>query len=486
MEKYKLEKIMRDVILKAVKNRACELTKGNLNIMKIWNLKIFRFAQTCLTAVRYDNVTSVCNSSKLVVTMVFLFAVSLGAQQEMTLEQSIEIALKENLEIQIVTNSNKASNNNVNIGNAGLLPQVILSASTTYNDDELNNSSIITNQAYTNNYVGLNATYTLFDGFKNIATYDQLKTQGKISDYQTQYTIEQNILQVTNSYYQVASLTDQLNINKESLQISKERLERTSNKKDYGQAKSIDYLSAVVDFNKDSVSYISSRTLLLQAKQSFNKLLNRDIDYVFYVNLDIVNELLPNRDELIKTAKESNALYKASEENIDLAELNIKSANSSFYPQLSVDANYSLYNTQDEWDVNLNDRNKGFSAGLNLSYNLFNGFRNSIQKQNAEIDFKNAELEKKNEMLSLITQISNTYQQYEDSKISLKLENDNLKSAELNFKISKEFYNLGQITNTQFRESQLNLIQAKSNISLLKYSVKTYEAELESLAGILL
>lgn len=424
--------------------------------------------------------------NKLIVIMLFLYAVSLNAQQKITLEQSIEIALQENLEIQIVKNNNESSQNNIHIGNAGLLPQVNLIASSTYNDNEINSAGIKTNQSYTSNYVGLNATYTLFDGFYNIAAFDQLKTQGKISDYQTQYTIEQNILQVINYYYEVATLTDLLNINKESLRISKERLQRTSNKKDYGQAKSIDYLSALVDFNQDSVSYINSQTLLTQSKQNFNKLLNRDVDFEFDVDLAVLYEALPSRDELINTAKEKNALFKASEENIELAELSVTSANSNFYPQLSVEANYSLYNTQNEWDINLNDRNKGFYAGLNVSYNLFNGFQNSIQRQNAEIDYKNAELEKKNEMLSLVTEISNTYQQYENSRISLKLEKDNLESAELNFSRSKELYNLGQITNTQFRESQLNLIQAKSSISSLKYSVKIYEAELESLAGILL
>ena len=470
MKRYKQKNVKQNVILNALKN---------LGSMNLFSSEIFRSAQ-------YDNKIKVNNFIKLITIMFFLFVVSLQAQQKMTLEQSIEIALKENLAIQIVKNNNESANNNIHIGNAGLLPQVNLSASSTYNDNQLNNDGFETNQSYTSNYVGVNATYTLFDGFGNISAYNQLKTQGKISDYQTQYAIEQNILQVTDSYYQVASLTDQLNIKKESLQISKERLERTSNKKDYGQAKSIDYLSALVDFNQDSVSYIGSRTLLLQAKQNFNKLLNREIDSDFEVNLDVLYEIIPNRDEIINTAKENNALYKAAEENIDLAELNIKSTNSNFYPQLSVDANYSLYNTQKEWEVSLNDRNKGFSAGLNLNYNIFNGFKNSIQKQNAEIGYNNAELEKKNELLSLITEISNTYQQYEDSKTSLKLENDNLESAELNFSRSQELYNLGQITNTQFRESQLNLIQAKSNISLLKYSIKTYEAELESLAGILL
>lgn len=423
---------------------------------------------------------------KSIVLLLFLFTVSLNAKQKITLEQSINIALKENLNIKIAKNNNEASNNNINIGNAGLLPQVGLTASTTYNDNELNSSAIKTNQSYTSNYLGVNAVYTLFDGFNNIASYYQLKTQGKISGYQTQDIIEQNILQVTNFYYQVASLTDQLNIKKESLQISKERLNRTTNKQEYGQAKSIDYLSALVDFNQDSVAYINSQTLLKQAKQNFNNLLNRDVDFEFDVDLEVTYEILPARDELINIAQEKNASYNAIEESIGLAESNVKVANSNFYPQLSIDANYSLYNTQDEWDVNFNNRNRGFSTGLNLSYNIFNGFRNSIQKQNAEIELKNAEHEKNYELLSLITQISNTYQQYNDSKISLKLENDNLESAELNFSRSKELYNLGQLTNTQFRESQLNLIQAKSNISSLKYSVKNYEAELEKLAGMLI
>jgi outer membrane protein len=426
------------------------------------------------------------NKYNLVLSIMFLFAVSLSAQQKMTLEQSINIALQENLNIKIAKNNNEASNNNINIGNAGLLPQVGLTASTTYNDNEIDNGGIKTNQSYTNNYVGVNATYTLFDGFNNIASYDQLKTQGKISDFQTQHTIEQNILQVTNSYYEIANLTDKLNINRESLQISKERLGRTSNKKDYGQAKSIDYLSALVDFNKDSVAYINSQTLLLQAKHNFNKLLNRDINLEFDVDLDVSYKLVPSRDELINIAKEKNASYKATTENIDISESNIKIANSNFYPKLSIDANYNLSKTNDEFELSLEDKNRGFSTSLNLSYNLFNGFRNSIQKQNAEIDLKNAELETKNEMLSLITQISNTYQQYEDNKTSLNLENENLESAELNFSRSKELYNLGQLTNTQFRESQLNLIQAKNNISSLKYSVKMYEAELERLAGILI
>lgn len=424
--------------------------------------------------------------NKLITMLVFVLALPLTAQQTLTLEESINIALQHNLDIKVAKNENISANNNINIGNAGFLPSVNLTASTSYSDNEINSSQVLSNYSSTSNTIGISASYTLFDGLNNFASYEKLKSQGKMSDYQTQNMVEQNIIQVTNTYYTVAGLTEQLKILKESVIISRDRLARTENKKNYGQAKSVEYLSALVDFNRDSVSYIGLHTSLAQAKQDLNYLLNRDIDHIFDVELEVVYKDIPPSDELIELAKENNALYKVSSKNINFAKSNIKSAKSGFLPKLSIDANYNYNKTNDEFDLSFLDKNRGFTTSLNLSYNLFNGFRDDIKTQNAEIELKISDLERNREILSLITEITNVYQQYEDSKTSLKLENANLESAELNFERSRELYNLGNLTNTQFRESQLNLIQAKYSITTLKYSIKAYESELERLAGILI
>ena len=72
------------------------------------------------------------------------------------------------------------------------------------------------------------------------------------------------------------------------------------------------------------------------------------------------------------------------------------------------------------------------------------------------------------------------------TKVNPWLEEKNLESAELNFKRTQELFNLGQVTTTQFREAQLNLISARNNISSAKYTAKLLEIELMRLSGQLL
>ena len=68
----------------------------------------------------------------------------------------------------------------------------------------------------------------------------------------------------------------------------------------------------------------------------------------------------------------------------------------------------------------------------------------------------------------------------------LDLESSSLEAAKLNFKRTQELYHLGQVTTTQFREAQLNLIRAKSSMSWAKYEAKLNEIILMKLSGRLL
>jgi outer membrane protein len=414
--------------------------------------------------------------------LLFLFAINISAQQKQSLEETIEMALKENLGVKIARNNNEINQNNIHIGNAGLLPKLDLSASATYNDTELNKAT----PKSTNNVAGIRVSYTIFDGFANISTYSKLKTSGKMSEYETKNIIENTILTATEQYYEAARLTDQLNIAEESLNISRERLERLHSKVEYGQSKGLEYLSAEVDFNKDSVSYINTKTLLKQAKQKLNKLLNRDIDTDFIVKTEVTFETIPEKNKLILLAKERNAFYQAALQGIIWAEEEIKISQSAYLPTLSLESSYGYNASPLNLKLGFDNAERTFSAGLNLSFNIFNGFRNTIQSQNSEILLKNADLSKKNRLLDLLSSISNYYQLYVDSKTTLELEQKNLETTELNFERSKEFYDLGKITLVQFREAQLNFIRSKNNIVSLTYSIKILEIELKKLGGILI
>ena len=423
---------------------------------------------------------------KAALLIMLTMASAISAQEKLTLDECVSIALRENLSIQIAENASKIAENNYHPGNANLLPRLDLSSSATYNDNETNTNGATKNSAFTTNIVGLRATYTLFDGFGNTANYEKLKYLRDMSDLEQRDVIERTITKTVSTFYETARLSELVNIEFESLEISRDRLERVKNKQQYGQARSVDYLSALVDLNRDSVNYINTKTQLHHAKQRLNALLNREVDTDFYVELEVQFETIGDKETITNSALERNAAYKLALQNIKLSETDISIANANYLPILSLDANYGYNKTVDEFGINYADRNKNFSVGLNLSYNIFNGFRNSIQSQNAEIRFKNSELSEKAALLEMMTEISNTYQQYSDELVTLKLEKQNLQSAETNFLRTKELYELGQVTLTQFRESQLNFIRAKLNIANITYSVKVFEAELKRLAGILL
>ena len=104
-----------------------------------------------------------------------------NAQDVLTLEDALKIALENNYDIKIAKNDSKISQTNLAIGNAGMLPKVTASVvdnngiqnlSQTRADGTTNSLDNAKNSSLT---YGANLDWTIFDGFKMFAKYDQLK-----------------------------------------------------------------------------------------------------------------------------------------------------------------------------------------------------------------------------------------------------------------------------------------------------------------------
>jgi len=408
------------------------------------------------------------------------------AKDLLTLEDAIVITLKENHSVQVARNNAEISENNAHPGGAGLLPRVDITAGTNYNDNELKTAAGSVYESSTVNSANIQASYTLFDGLGNIYTYKKLNSLSESGQLQTRNQIELSILEVSNQYFTVTEASENLKLAKESLEISRQRLEREQNRSQYGQSNTIKVLSAEVDFNTDSVSYVNNQLALDQSKRELNVLLNRDVNTDFRVKSEVEFENNFNLPEIQFNAVENNAAYLLTKNNTKQSEFDVKIASSAYMPQLNFQTSYGYNQTENEWVVALDDPNRNFTAGLNLSFNLFNGFQNSVNKQNAQIQLKNERILQDEALLSLQSDVANNYQAYQNSLYVLKVQQKNLEPAQLNFTRTKELYDLGQVTTTQFREAQLNLIQAKNNILSAKYDAKINEIHLLRLSGKLL
>lgn len=396
-------------------------------------------------------------------------------EEPLSFQQAIAIALERNHQVLIARNTAAIAKNNVNIGNADLLPEFSLSAGTTY----LDASDI----AATTTSTEVQVTYTLFDGLGNIYRFKKLQEGGELGELEARNAIETTLLQVSIAFYSAASAYENLQITQELLSISEERLARAKKRSAYGQARTIDVLSAQVDYHADQVTVTQAKFLWDETRRSLNVLLNREYQHPFTIDTTVEFRQNFDPEQLKSAALSSNAVYLAARKRWVQSQYDLRIARSQFLPRLDFSGSFGYTQTAPHLHIGFNDAEPSLRIGATLSFNLFDGFKRKIQSQNAKIQQKNRELTLEETRLNLEKEVTSAYESYQNSLLVLDLEKKYLEAAELNFKRTRELYNLGQVTTTQFREAQLNLIRSRSNVATAKYEAKIKEIELLRLTG---
>lgn len=85
--------------------------------------------------------------------------------------------------------------------------------------------------------------------------------------------------------------------------------------------------------------------------------------------------------------------------------------------------------------------------------------------------------------LNLNRDVNNAWSVYQTALFVLKAQEKNLTTNERNFSRTREQQSLGLITSIEFRQAQLNLLNAKLNYNQAKYSAKNAELALLQLSG---
>ena len=431
------------------------------------------------------------NFNKLTLLLLLSFSASFS-QNKLTKKEAINLALENNYGIKIAKNNIEIAKNNASIYNSGFLPKVNVSAGANYslNNTELTNNANEVNeindaesQAY-NTSIGLN--YTLFDGFGRSYNYKKLKETYNLSELEAQAIIENSVLQIFTTYYEVAQLTEDNQNILASLNISKQRLERAKYSFEYGQSTKLQLLNAEVDVNNDSIKYINTQRLLANTKRDLNLLLGRTITTKFNVDTDITFSLTFNSQNLLEKAKSHNIEIQKATKSIKLNNYDIKFNKSFLLPTLTLSGSYGYNKSKNDASVFINQTSNGLNTGLNLSWNVFDGGNTKTRIQNAKIAADNLQVQKEQITNELERNVANALEIYNNALFILKAEDKNVETNKRNFSRTEEQFKLGQITSIEFRQAQVNLLNAQSNLNLAKYDAKNAELKLLQLTGDLL
>lgn len=414
-----------------------------------------------------------------------------SAQEKLSLEEAISIALKNNYDIKLVNNDIQIAKNNVNPGSAGMLPR--LDGSFTDGGSKQNitrtqsngNQQTLDGVRNTNMSYGASLGWTIFDGLQMFTNYERLKELQKQGDVNAKATILTTVSNVINSYYTVLKEQRLVSARDSVLDISQLRLRIANNKLSIGRGSKLDVLTAKVDYNTDTSSYLQEVNLLKTAKITLNQVLARDLNIDFGVPemIDIDHQL--NYGTLAGQMAQLNPDLQSAFINKKIAELNLKQVKGQRYPVVAVNGGYEFQKSASPTGFNTQQRSNGFTYGLTASLNLFNGFLQRQSERNAKIEINSSELSLEKTKQDINAQLISTYQNYLTNLDLLKVEGNNVDIAKQNLDITLEKYRLGSISPLELREAQKNSIDAITRFLEAQYQAKLTEISLKEISGTL-
>ena len=428
---------------------------------------------------------------KILIIFIAVFTTTVAlSQDQLDKNEAVKIALENNFDIRTADNNVAIARNNASLKNSNYLPSVSASGAATYSRSDtettLQDGTVraidgVDTYRY-NASIGLN--YTLFDGFGREFLYRSLKENYNISELQARSVIEIALVNIFAAYYEVARLTENEITQQQTLDISRERLQRSKYGFDYGQSTQLDVLNAEVDYNTDSINYLTIRQQLENEKRNLNLLLGRDIEIVYSVDTALVyaTDLI---FEVIKEKSTSNNVsILLSQGSLRNAEYNIKSTSSSRIPKLGLNASYGGQ-LNDLGPTSFADKQIliGPSVGATLSWNIFDGGSTNVRRQNSKITMENQQVALEQAQLNLSRNVSNAWNIYKTALFVMEAERTNLRTNQRNFDRTVEQHGLGQISSIEFRQAQINLLNAQLNYNQAKYSAKIAELALYQLSG---
>ena len=423
--------------------------------------------------------------------VLFIFGASSFAQElpQLGLVNAITEGLGNNYSILLARINEQVSSNNATTGNAGMLPSVTLNGT-------LNNGIANSYARYidgreqdrlgaksTNMNANVALDWTIFDGLAMFANYDRLKELEMMGQENLRASIQQTIASIMNIYFDIVTRQQELDATEHILRISRLRKISANDRFLGGRVSKVDLLSAQVDYNADTASYIQQTEGLKKAKIQLNKLLARDITADFSASDSITIDQTLHYGRLHDLALAENPDVVLSRMSVNVAAFTLKAMEGSRYPRVRLTSNYTMVSTQSATGQIEESRSGTFNYGATFSMPLFNGLNINRQIKNARLEKDAADIRYEQIQKEIEAQVATAYSVYEVNRMLADFEAKNLVLAAENLDISMDRYRLGAISAVELRDVQRSYISATNRLLVATYNAKVAETALKLLTG---
>jgi outer membrane protein TolC len=420
----------------------------------------------------------------------FLLLISFFAAkaQILTLDACVQRALESNYGIQIAKNSENISRINLKSYSV-FLPVIYGDAnyrSNYYNTttkDVDGNKDTYHNNNILNANAAVNLNWRIFDGLSMFFTHSKNKALLDISTLNTVLEIEQLISNVSAAYYNVWVQTKLLEASENIVDISNQRFNIANSKYQIGSISGLEYRQSKIDLNADSSVLMLQQQALTNAYISLNKLMNSDLMKEKYVQDTLALLPLFNYKEIVDSALHSNTSLLIYQKGIKLSELEVKNSLSQFFPTLDFSTGYQFTNAKTPISTIVQTQSHGFYWGFTARIPIFSRMESLRNNKVAKYQLQNAELQYKDVELNVLSALAELYNIYKNNHQLLNFEMENVEITSETLEIAIEKYRIGSLSGVEFREFQRSYIETVKRLMSASYNAKVSEIGLQLLSG---
>lgn len=426
---------------------------------------------------------------KIHLFLLLILCTNIQAQNVLTLDQAVNVALKNNFDILVARNDADIAHLNNTPGNAGMQPTINLNGSAEY---AFNNILQKSSSGTTNRYpsqsttsVGTNAelSWTLFNGGKMFVTKNKLNEIQALGELQFQTTVLETMYNVIAAYYDIVKQKQQLASINEAINYNKQRVTIAETGFNAGTLVKTDLLQAKIDLNVQLENAINQQYTISEALKTLNSLLGQDPTVTFEVADAIPLTYTPDREQLLQKLNSSNSSILSFKKQIDIARLALKENQKAYSPTLNFKGGYYLSQMTNSEGSSLKNRSFGPQAGATLSIPLYNGGESRRKVSVAKKELQTAEYDLENIKLQMNLELQNTLTDFENQQQLLQIEKENNQLARENIEISLQRLRLGQTTSLEVHQAQESYVQSSTRLINFEYNLKIAETRLKQLVG---
>ena len=437
----------------------------------------------------------------------------LTAQQSLTLQESIDIALNNNIDIKRAKNNAISARAGYAQSKYNFLPSLNAGANHSWREG-LNfdtNTGTLVNRTTLNGGGSISAGLTIFNGFQNRIDVSRNRYLYEASEETVKSNIQSTEASIVASFLQLIITRESLKIAEETISLLNKQLDREEKREKAGVGNMEQVYNLRSQVAQQQLTIIGFKNDLQSSELTLRQLLllKPDEQYTFEgitVNDAELEAELEAYEDIYDKSLEFSPAIKSAELTLEASKRNLKISQFGWMPSLTMSASIGTSWSSNAVNVLARDpvtgapvqtevvdlstqfeNNVSKFASLNLSIPLFSRMNNRTQIQQSKIQMFNSELNLEQAKNTLTNQVQQSYLNLINAKSSYRAAKESMINLNNTFEFSQTRYENGTIDFITYLTSlngknrgELQLVQAKYTILFRQLILDIYTGELNN------